>query len=80
MFYKTFICIYVSEAKPLCFSLCSQMFDDVEHTAFKMFVMQMSNYLFVISFQQEALWATYLTRALAALILGIKVGTLLPQP
>ena len=30
MFYKTFICFYVSEAKPLCFSLCSQMFDDVE--------------------------------------------------
>ena len=30
MFYKTFICFFVSEAKPLCFSLCSQMFDDVE--------------------------------------------------
>ena len=30
MFYETFICFYVSEAKPLCFSLCSQMFDDVE--------------------------------------------------
>ena len=30
MFYKTFICFYVSEAKPLCFSLCSRMFDDVE--------------------------------------------------
>ena len=29
-FYKTFIFFYVSEAKPLCFSLCSQMFDDVE--------------------------------------------------
>ena len=29
MFYKTFICFYVSEAKPLCFSLYSQMFDDV---------------------------------------------------
>ena len=26
----TFICFYVSQAKPLCFSLCSQMFDDVE--------------------------------------------------
>ena len=25
-----FICFYVSEAKPLCFSLSSQMFDDVE--------------------------------------------------
>ena len=30
MFYKTFICFYVSEAKPLCFSLCSRMCDDVE--------------------------------------------------
>ena len=31
MFYKTFICFYVlSEAKPLCFRLCSQMFDDAE--------------------------------------------------
>ena len=30
MFYETFICFYVSEGKPLCFSLCSQMFDDVE--------------------------------------------------
>ena len=30
MFYKTFTYFYVSEAKPLCFSLCSQMFDDVE--------------------------------------------------
>ena len=29
MFYETFICFYVGEAKPLCFSLCSQMFDDV---------------------------------------------------
>ena len=54
MFYETFICFYVSEAKPLCFSLCSQMFDDVddvEYTTFKMFVPQMSNCLFVISFQ-----------------------------
>ena len=30
MFYETFVCFYVSEAKPLCFSLCSQMFDGVE--------------------------------------------------
>ena len=30
MFYETFICFYVSEAKLFCFSLCSQMFDDVE--------------------------------------------------
>ena len=26
MFYKTFIYFYISEAKPFCFSLCSQMF------------------------------------------------------
>ena len=53
MFYETFICFFVSEAKPLCFGLCSQMFDDVndaEYTTFKMFVTQMSNYLFVILF------------------------------
>ena len=30
MFYETFICFFVSETKPLCFSLCSQMFADVE--------------------------------------------------
>ena len=30
MFYETFVCFYVSEAKLLCFSLCSQMFDGVE--------------------------------------------------
>ena len=51
MFYKTFMCFYVSEAKPLCFSLCSRMFDDVEYATFKMIVTQTSNYLFVISFQ-----------------------------
>ena len=32
MFYETFICFYVSEAKPFCFGLCSQMFDDVERS------------------------------------------------
>ena len=54
MLYETFLSFYVSEAKPLCFSLCSQMFDgvnDVEYATFKMFVTQISNYLFVISFQ-----------------------------
>ena len=54
MCYETFICFYVSEANPLYFGLCSQMFDDVydvEYTTFKMFVTQMSNCLFVISFQ-----------------------------
>ena len=45
MFYKTFICFYVSEVKPLSFSLCSQMFD-VEYTTFKTFVTQMSDYLY----------------------------------
>ena len=42
---------YVGEAKPLCFSLCSRMFDDVEYATFKMIVTQMINYLFAISFQ-----------------------------
>ena len=51
MFYETFICFYVSEAKCLCFSLCLMMLNDVEHTTFKMFVTLMSNYIFVISFQ-----------------------------
>ena len=54
MLYETFVCFYVSEAKLLCFSLCSQMvmvLNDVEYTIFKMFVTQMSNYLFVIYFQ-----------------------------
>ena len=44
------MCFYVNEAKPLCFSIFSRMFDDVEYATFKMIVMQMSNYLFVISF------------------------------
>ena len=30
---------------------CLMMLNDVEYTTFKMFVTQMSNYLFVISFQ-----------------------------
>ena len=30
---------------------CLMMLNDVEYATFKMFVMQMSNYLFVISFQ-----------------------------
>ena len=45
-----FVSISVKQ-KPFCFNLCSQMFDDVEYTTFKIFVTQMSNYLFVISFQ-----------------------------
>ena len=51
MFHKTFICFYVSEAKPLCFSFCSRTMNDVEYATFKMIVTQMSNYIFVISFQ-----------------------------
>ena len=54
MFYETFICFYISEAKHLCFSLCYKclmMLNDIEYTTFKMFVKQMSNYLFVVSFQ-----------------------------
>ena len=30
MFHETFYCFYISKAKLLCFSLYSQMFDDVE--------------------------------------------------
>ena len=30
MFYETFVCFYVSEAKRLYFSLCSQMFNGIE--------------------------------------------------
>ena len=54
MSYKTFTCFYVSEAKPLVSVFvhkCLTMLKDVEFTTLKMFVMQMSNYLFVISFQ-----------------------------
>ena len=54
MFYKTFICLYVSEAN-LFVSVfvheCLMMSNDVEYATIKMFVTQMSNYLFVISFQ-----------------------------
>ena len=33
------------------FHKCLMVFNDAEYTTFKMFVTQMSNYLFVISFQ-----------------------------
>ena len=33
---------------------CLMMLNDVEYTTFKMFVTQMSTYLFVISFEQES--------------------------
>ena len=54
MFYETFVCFYVSEVKPLWkvfVHKCLMVLNDVEYTTFKMFVTQMSNYLFVISFQ-----------------------------
>ena len=35
---------------PVFFHKCLMVFNDVEYTTFKMFVTQMSNYLFVISF------------------------------
>ena len=38
-----FVSVFVHE--------CLMMLNDVEYTTFKMFVMEMSNYLFVISFQ-----------------------------
>ena len=58
MFYKTFICFNVSEAKRLCFIFvfcfvfvheCLMMLNGAEDTTFKMFVTQMNSYLFVIS-------------------------------
>ena len=51
---KAFICFYISEVKPLfvlAFVHKCLMLNDVEYTTFKMFVTQISNYLFVISFQ-----------------------------
>ena len=38
-----FVSVFVHE--------CLMMLNDVEYTTFKMFVSQMSNYLFVVSFQ-----------------------------
>ena len=45
--------VSVSEAKPFSVFVhkCLMVSNDVEYTTFKMFVTQMSNYLFVISFQ-----------------------------
>ena len=54
MFHDTFICYYVSEANlfvSVFVEKCLMMLKDVKCTAFKMFVTQMSNYFFVISFQ-----------------------------
>ena len=58
MFCETFTCCHISEAKPLCFSLCSQMFDyadDVEYTTLRMIVTQRSNYLFCYFFSVNVL-------------------------
>ena len=55
MFYETFICFSISVKQNLFVSVFVHkylmMLNDVEYTTFKMFVTQMNNYLFVISFQ-----------------------------
>ena len=54
MFYETFVCFYVSEQNPFVSVFVHKylrVLNEVECTTFKMFVTQMSNYLFVISFQ-----------------------------
>ena len=43
--------VSMSVTQNLCFSLCLMMLNDVEYTTFKMFVTQMSTYLFVIPFE-----------------------------
>ena len=54
MLYETFVCFYISEAN-LSFSVfvhkCLMVLNDVEYITYKMFVTQMSNYHFVVSFQ-----------------------------
>ena len=47
---------------------CLMMLNDVEYTTFKMFVKQMSNYLFVISFQ-SMFYKTFFGSDLKAYIL-----------
>ena len=53
MFYKIFVSISVKQNLFLSVFVheCLMMLNDVEYTTFKMFVTQMSNYLFVISFE-----------------------------
>ena len=53
MFYETFVSVSVKQNLFVAVLVhnCLMMLNDVEYTTFKMFVMQMSNYLFVISFQ-----------------------------
>ena len=54
MFYEPFIC-FMSMKQNLFVSVvvhkCLMVLNNVEYTTFKMFVTQLSNYLFVISFQ-----------------------------
>ena len=52
MFYQTFICFCLSEAKRLCLNQCSWLLDDVEFETFNLFVTQINRNLFVISFPQ----------------------------
>ena len=53
MFYKTFVSMSVKENLFVSVSVykCLMILNNVEYTTFKMFVTQMSNYIFVISFQ-----------------------------
>ena len=54
MFYETFFFVSMSVKQSLFVSVfvhkCLMMLNDAEYTTFKMFITQMSNYLFVISF------------------------------
>ena len=51
MFYETFVSISVKQNLFVLVHKCLMMLNDVEYTTFKMFVTEMNNYLFVISFQ-----------------------------
>ena len=53
MFYKTFVSMSVKQNLfvPVFVHECLMMLNDVEYATSKMIVTQMSNYLFVISFQ-----------------------------
>ena len=50
MFYENLF-VSISVKQNLFVHKCLMMLNDVEYTTFKMFVTQMNNYLFVISFQ-----------------------------
>ena len=53
MFYETFVAMSVKQNLFVSAFLhkCLMILNDAEYTTFKIFVTQMSNYLFVISFQ-----------------------------